>query len=163
MEEMGLICKEGPSQLQKVQSILDLAFTNGDSSLLDKLNESKFHTEWKEMIEFTNIACSYTSTPVGNVCTGTRSNQMKDNYQYGKLIHDCSVACTGGSICSNNRCDNFDSDALCREAQEYAMTASSVHCTHALFQMLCASTLHTCKCAFTCAHTSSHTGPQLTI
>ena len=124
IEVMGLICKEGPSQLQKVQDILDLLFTDGDPfSLLDQLTASRFHTEWTDMIEFTNIACSYTSTPVGNVCTGTRSNQMKDNYQYGKLIHDCSVACTGGSICSNNRCDNFDSDALCREAQEYAMTA----------------------------------------
>ena len=126
MEEMGLICKEGPSQLQKVQSILDLAFTNGDSSLLDKLNESKFHTEWKDMIEFTNIACSYTSTPVGTMCTGTRSNQMKDNYQYGKIIHECSETCYPGShtsVCSNNKCDNFNSDNSCREAQEYAMTA----------------------------------------
>ena len=128
IEEMGLICKEGPSQLQKVQDILDLLFTDGDPfSLLDQLTASKFHTEWKDLIEFTNIACSYTSTPVGPMCSGVRSNQVKDNYQYGKLIHDCSSACLPGdlapSACKQNKCDNFNSDTLCHEAQEYAMTA----------------------------------------
>ena len=127
IEEMGLICKEGPSQLQKIQDILDLLFTDGDPfSLLDQLTASRFHTEWTDMIEFTNIACTYSSTPIGPVCTGTRSNQMKDNYQYGKIIHECSETCYPGShtsICSNNKCDNFNSDNLCREAQEYALTA----------------------------------------
>ena len=127
IEEMGLICNEGPSQLQKVQDILDLLFTDGDPfSLLDQLTASRFHTEWTDMIEFTNIACSYTAYPnQPPFCTGTRSNQIKDNYQYEKIIHECSDACSGlpGHSCYYNKCDNFNSWNSCREAQEYAMTA----------------------------------------
>ena len=101
--EMGLICEEGPTQVQKVQDILDLLFEDGNSdSLLDKLTTSRFNTEWNSSIEYDVAECSYFYCPAYqcggqaiSMCTGggIAKYQMKDNYQYGKLIHDCSQKC----------------------------------------------------------------------
>ena len=103
VQEMGLICKEGPNQVQKVQDILDLLFNDGNSdSLLDKLTTSRFNTEWKSSIEYDRAECSYYYCPANqcggqgiSMCTGggIGKYQMKDKYQYGKLIHDCSQKC----------------------------------------------------------------------
>ena len=102
VQEMGLICKEGPTQVKKVQDILDLLFNDGNSdSLLDKLTTSRFNTEWKSSIEYDRAECSYYYCPANqcgqpiSMCTGggIGKYQIKDNYQYGKLIHDCSQKC----------------------------------------------------------------------